>query len=271
MIRYSSESFLNMSYIYALYILLISCIATIKISGQQLEFIRHLDIEDGLPSEHILDVLFDNEQVLWIATAYGLCRYDGTEITTFNYNPLDSFSIPANNVRKLFESPDGNIWGLLTVGHLFQYHKNLDRFTIHTAEGENYYASYIIDVAWNEYGDAIIFSMDGLYYMKSGDKMYRRIVDAPDDPTGMIPFRDHWFILTKQGIYEWNDNNFSHINHLDCSIIANINAHYCAGIIKDSVFIFEYVNRKDHLFPHGIQRVRNSRVFTFLSEILTFP
>lgn len=43
--------------------------------------------EDGLPSMTVYDILQDDLGYIWLATANGICRYDGRTVTTFN-NPL---------------------------------------------------------------------------------------------------------------------------------------------------------------------------------------
>ena len=46
---------------------------------------EHLSIEDGLSSLYVTDILQDHQGFMWFASAFGLNKYDGYTITTYNF------------------------------------------------------------------------------------------------------------------------------------------------------------------------------------------
>ena len=86
---------------------------------------RHLTTEDGLPTNVANRIIKDAHGMIWITTNAGLCRYDGYDFKTYQYNPDDSNSLSHNNLSgPIIEDSDGNIW----IGTLFGLNK-FDPFT----------------------------------------------------------------------------------------------------------------------------------------------
>lgn len=44
---------------------------------------KHLEVKDGLSNNQVLDIFKDSEGFMWFATASGLNRYDGCQMTLF--------------------------------------------------------------------------------------------------------------------------------------------------------------------------------------------
>lgn len=42
---------------------------------------KHLEVKDGLSNNQVLDIFKDSEGFMWFATASGLNRYDGCQMT----------------------------------------------------------------------------------------------------------------------------------------------------------------------------------------------
>ncbi|MCR5394638.1 MAG: response regulator [Bacteroidales bacterium] len=56
----------------------------------------------ALPSTLITDIVEDADHYLWVATEFGLCRYDGAKFTTYQYDAADPHSLQNNFVRALY-------------------------------------------------------------------------------------------------------------------------------------------------------------------------
>lgn len=65
--------------------------------------------EDGLSNDWVSDVIQDDEGYLWIATQYGLNRFDGYQFESINYTPNDPNSLSGNWVRHLAKNSKGKI------------------------------------------------------------------------------------------------------------------------------------------------------------------
>lgn len=67
--------------------------------GQQKNYISYqLTIEDGLPSNAITALAQDNDGFIWIATANGLCRYDGYNMLTLKNMAPGKKKVPDRHV-----------------------------------------------------------------------------------------------------------------------------------------------------------------------------
>ncbi len=64
------------------------------------------DMEDGLPSVRVNDLLVDAEGLLWVATDAGVSRFDGE--TWITYDMVDG--LDANWIEALFQDETGGLW-----------------------------------------------------------------------------------------------------------------------------------------------------------------
>ncbi len=71
---------------------------------------EHITPEDGLPFPTINDILQDEQGFMWFATENGLCRYDAYNFKMYQHDPLDTNSLPNNNVLCLLEDRNNNLW-----------------------------------------------------------------------------------------------------------------------------------------------------------------
>lgn len=77
-----------------------------------------ISLSNGLPSNTVYDVMQDSKGFIWLATADGLCRYDGFECIT--YNGPDQTSKSGGSLK---EDKYGSIWYENFDGYLY-YLKN---------------------------------------------------------------------------------------------------------------------------------------------------
>ncbi len=71
---------------------------------------RVYDTEDGLSSSFINQILQDKRGYIWIATEYGLNKFDGVHFTNYFHDIENKYSLKNNYVRSLFEDSDGNLF-----------------------------------------------------------------------------------------------------------------------------------------------------------------
>lgn len=71
---------------------------------------KQLSTRNGLPNDEVQKVYQDKDGFMWFATRYGLCKYDGYDVTLFksNFNTPDLFT--NNNVQCMVEDNDHNLW-----------------------------------------------------------------------------------------------------------------------------------------------------------------
>jgi ligand-binding sensor domain-containing protein len=84
--------------------------------------------KDGLSNKDITDLLIDQQGFLWIATSYGLNRFDGNAFDKFLNDPNDSNSIADNNVQKVYLDNDNRLW-IGTNAGISCYHPDKQNFS----------------------------------------------------------------------------------------------------------------------------------------------
>ncbi|OQP67285.1 hypothetical protein A3860_02720 [Niastella vici] len=78
----------------------------------------HYDTDKGLVGHDARAVVQDEEGYMWVGTASGLQRFDGTRFITFQHRIDDLASIPENNIIRLFRDTKNNLWVLTAAGHV---------------------------------------------------------------------------------------------------------------------------------------------------------
>src|SRR2546421_28851 len=87
------------------------CIA-LQASTQQF-VLKAYTAKDGLPSSDVRSISMDSVGYLWMATARGLCRFDGKNFST--YSPLNT--IPIANLYAAFSDHNDHIWAFTYTGN----------------------------------------------------------------------------------------------------------------------------------------------------------
>ncbi len=90
--------------------------------SQEIKF-KHLSSEDGLPTNTINTIFQDSEDLIWIGTSYGVCRFDGYNFLTLQYSIYDSLSLSNNAVQCIIEDDQRNIW-IGTIDGLNRFNRN---------------------------------------------------------------------------------------------------------------------------------------------------
>lgn len=71
---------------------------------------RALGAAQGLPSQRVYALAQDADGCLWVGTADGLARFDGSGFEVFHHDPLDPDSPPGNVVQALHRDGRGRLW-----------------------------------------------------------------------------------------------------------------------------------------------------------------
>lgn len=86
-------------------------------SVAQLSFYKHYTVNDGLPSSEIFDITQDTAMNIWLATNYGVCKFDGYNFKTFTTQN----GLAANSIINIFQGKNGKLWFLSYTGFLSYY------------------------------------------------------------------------------------------------------------------------------------------------------
>ena len=83
--------------------------STVCMSQSQYHQVKY-DEEDGVPSNHVTQLLQDADGFMWFATWNGLCRFDGYDFQTFKSQNGDSCHMTSDRLRNIWLSDEGNIY-----------------------------------------------------------------------------------------------------------------------------------------------------------------
>ena len=71
---------------------------------------QHFYTSDQLSSNQITAICQDKTGYIWVATEYGLNKYDGYRFTNYLHDKNNPASINSNNVVSLFLDTQGSLW-----------------------------------------------------------------------------------------------------------------------------------------------------------------
>ncbi|PVW17066.1 Periplasmic ligand-binding sensor domain-containing protein [Marixanthomonas spongiae] len=107
--------------------------------------------------EHVNDIQFDSNDVMWVATTLGLWKYDGTDWT--NWNTTNS-NIAADNVRAIDIDANNNIYISAHNTHTYPYYGGIsyfegtgNTFTTFLAADSPLAHKQVEDIAVDEFGN----------------------------------------------------------------------------------------------------------------------
>jgi ligand-binding sensor domain-containing protein/signal transduction histidine kinase/DNA-binding response OmpR family regulator len=104
----------------------ILCIHYIYVFAQDMRFHR-FSINEGLSNTFVKDIVQDHKGFIWIATTYGLNRYDGYNFKSYLHDPEKPGTISDHDIEVLLEDSQKRLWAG-TANGLSLYNRDLDRF-----------------------------------------------------------------------------------------------------------------------------------------------
>lgn len=92
------------------------------------QFNRLFTSDSDLPNSLINDVVEGPDEMIWVATEDGLCRFDGSRFTTYRNDPKNPHSLASNFVRTLCADDKGHLL-VGTLSGVQMYRPEHDDFT----------------------------------------------------------------------------------------------------------------------------------------------
>lgn len=134
-----------------------------------------INMSDGLSSNHVLDIVQDNNNYIWIATINGLNRYDGHKIRSYEFDQSSKKSIPKGVVSCLEIDNSGNLW-IGTQNGLCIYDYQNDQFQPVSLIYDTLKLSHIRAIL-NE-GDSLVWIEVLSGYLLKYDKRVKKVVNV---------------------------------------------------------------------------------------------
>jgi ligand-binding sensor domain-containing protein len=161
--------------------------------SQQRQFsFRHFTPNEGLSNEYVNAIEKDKAGFIWLATNYGLNRFDGHKMVQYLHSKTDSNSLADNTLLDLYADSQSNIW---TGGYKF-----LTCLNQATQKFNNYKTTYnVFKITADANGKIFLGTNKGLKFI---DKKTKQIVDThTKDPVldSLLQLRVKDLIITNSG------------------------------------------------------------------------
>ena len=129
--------------------------------------------ENGLSNSLINQIYQDKKGYIWIATEYGLNKFDGINFTTYKHIEGDSTSLRHNYIRTVFQSSAG-VFYIGTMEGLMEYDSATDSFqNIELIRDNKTVYPHISSIIETKNGDVwLSTSGQGVFYSKKGSKKF---------------------------------------------------------------------------------------------------
>ena len=150
-----------------------------KVSTQEVDFHGYSGYENqNMSSILVKSICQDSNGFIWVATEYGLNKFDGINFTHYLHDTKDSLSISDNNVHKLIMDKNQRLW-ICYINGLQWYDSQEDNFRQIHFPGN--IKPLVTDVCELQSGVLwIATSGKGLYELKEGHREARPLKELND-------------------------------------------------------------------------------------------
>lgn len=178
-----------------------------------------ITIAQGLSGSTVYDVLQDKRGFIWIATNYGLNRFDGYKMVTYLHDPDNANSLSNNLTYRLAEDKEGNLWIATQGGGLNKLDIKTEKFYTYRYKTDDK-TSINGDIIWDLYYSKtneiyIAYSNEGfsIFNPSTGKNHRYEVSDKPGKlKTGSIReiYEDSnnqiWLASQDAGLYSFDRN-----------------------------------------------------------------
>lgn len=157
-----------------------------QVSSQQ---IQHLGVAEGLSGSQTFNIVQDRKGFIWIATRFGVNRYDGEEVKHYPMSILYNGTNPFRRTHVILDR-DSNLWAYTDRGTIYRYDEKRDEFTFYN-DVKRYLKKIYFDKNNNIWG---------------GANSYITVITSSEDSVELIrdPLLQTFDI---RDIVEYDDNN----------------------------------------------------------------
>ncbi len=156
-------------------IILLLC-GTLSAHGKDFIF-THYGGEDGLCNDYLHDITQDRQGFIWIATHYGISRFDGKMFK--NYLLTDYPEMERNDFYHAFSSIDSMPLFASSYGTLVAYDKIQDRFIDYSTRiSDSKYTGNITGIFAHPQGGEYLSTSDGVFSYDTQNGRFRPVIDS---------------------------------------------------------------------------------------------
>jgi len=197
--------------------------------------IEHFTTENGLSNNNVYNLMEDKKGFIWIATAYGLNRYDGYTFKEYTYDIQDKNSLTAGWCSSLLEDREGIIWFISSTEGFYSFNPQTERFFHYRHEPGNSNSvsnDVINNTSYNEKeGILWMATAGGLDAFDTRTKKFRHFVHQPDDSTSISSNKISSSIMDEKGnlILGYESFAVDYFNTRSGKVTSHFNFHNSSG------------------------------------------
>ena len=151
-------------------------------------YFEYLTIEDGLSFNQVFNILQDRQGFIWIATRFGLNKFDGNEFTIYTHDKNSSNSLSGNLVWNLYEDLDGKLWISTWGGGVARFDPVTETFT-NFRHSQETTGSLSSDLVWSVFQDSSgtiwVATEAGLNKFDPESNQFKQYEHDPIDPDSL--------------------------------------------------------------------------------------
>ena len=195
----------------------------------------------NLSSNLITDIAQDKDGFIWIATEYGLNRFDGERFVRYIHDRADSVSLKSNQVRRLYIDGEGVLWVGTSRGLQYYVPEKAAFRTVPFEKDKGYDAIRIFELN----GDLCIRSSGRGFYRVDRERMRLEQMPQISQACGNAPiesvFQDSerriWACTRQDGLYRF-DKDWGQMRRYACPEIPSDKTFSMVSDGGNRLFVF---------------------------------
>jgi len=165
--------------------------------------ITQFTTENGLPGNNVYNLLEDHKGFLWVATNFGLSRYDGYTFKNYSYDIRDKHSLTAGWCSGLMEDEEGIIWLVSGTEGFYSFNPKTEKFHHYRHEpgNTNSIANDVIDNSVYSLSSGVLWlcTLSGLDGFNTKTKKFKHFTHRAGDSTSIASNQVRSILLDEKG------------------------------------------------------------------------
>jgi signal transduction histidine kinase/DNA-binding response OmpR family regulator/ligand-binding sensor domain-containing protein len=202
--------------------------------------ISYWNTENGLSNDWISQIIQDQDGYIWVATQYGLNRFDGYEFKAYQYTPNTANSLSANWLRSMTQDSSGLIWVGAYLAGVDAFNPKTGQTTAYKIRGKDGAIVKSIQTIFCDAAQNIwLSSRTGLFVKKANSEQFEPVFDDSVDDF-QVNQQGEVYILSNQSIFLLNSQSGKTVRILD---------------FKSAAIQRIYIDRAQDLWAFGKQQL----------------
>ncbi len=245
--------------------------------------VKQWSTQDGLASQNIKSLVQDQAGYIWVATQFGLSRFDGSQFANFNQSNSDF--LPSNHIHSLLVDSQGYLW----IGTA----KGLVRLNPETMQYQRFNVQGPVRDLVEDNQNGVWVAANGLYFI-SRSQLNQLRVDNLDNstlislrPIGQVAGSVSKMALSPSGLWLVNERNLLRltktsapgVGYLTLELTAKVNLpeRLAQSVVHDLAWLegnlyvaselgAYFLDIDDELRPFNLPNANNAGVYKLMSD-----